>query len=163
MNRIDAWIGGLAEQEVAGGMLGSTFDAVFAIQIMNLQNGDHFYYLGRVPNTEFFVEGMQGNQYSDLVMRNSTATDIYGDIFSVADSYELAQRGNLTAGIGGFRPLQRPPQLLSSSGNTDEISGPMRPAPAWTNTSLRGLGGARLRRCPAGSRPSVKVWRSATP
>ncbi len=99
VNRIDAWLGGLAEQEVAGGMLGSTFDAVFAIQMMNLQNGDFFYYLGRVPNTEFFVEGMEGNQYSDLVMRNSTATDIYGDIFSVADSYEKVgdTAGNVSA------------------------------------------------------------------
>ncbi|MEN9879131.1 MAG: Leukotoxin [Cyanobacteriota bacterium] len=98
-NRIDAWIGGLAEREVVGGMLGSTFDAVFAIQMMNLQNGDFFYYLGRVPNTEFFVEGMEGNQYSDLVMRNSTATDIYGDIFSVADSYEKVgdTDGNVSA------------------------------------------------------------------
>jgi hypothetical protein len=66
---------------------------------MNLQNGDFFYYLGRVPNTEFFVEGMEGNQYSDLVMRNSTATDIYGDIFSVADSYEKVgdTDGNVSA------------------------------------------------------------------
>lgn len=86
-NRIDAWIGGLAEKEVVGGMLGSTFNAVFAIQMMKLQNGDFFYYLGRVPATEFFVEGMEGTQYSDLVMRNTTATDVYGDIFSVADSY----------------------------------------------------------------------------
>ena len=86
-NRIDAWMGGLAEREVVGGMLGSTFDAIFAIQMMNLQNGDFFYYLGRVPATEFFVEGMEGTQYSDLVMRNTTATNVYGDIFSVADSY----------------------------------------------------------------------------
>jgi len=99
VNRIDAWIGGLAEREVVGGMLGSTFDAIFAIQMMNLQNGDFFYYLGRVPNTEFFVEGMEGTQYSDLVMRNSTATDIYGDIFSVADSYLKVgdTAGNVTA------------------------------------------------------------------
>lgn len=99
VNRIDAWIGGLAEREVVGGMLGSTFDAIFAIQMMNLQDGDFFYYLGRVPNTEFFVEGMEGNQYSDLVMRNSTATDIYGDIFSVADSYLKVgdTAGNVTA------------------------------------------------------------------
>ena len=81
INRIDAWIGGVAEREVTGGMLGSTFDAIFAIKMENLQNGDFLYYLGRVPNTEFFVEGMEGTQYSDLVMRNSTATDIYGDIF----------------------------------------------------------------------------------
>lgn len=98
INRVDAWIGGLAEREVTGGMLGSTFNAIFAIQMMNLQNGDFFYYLGRVPNTEFFVEGMEGNQYSDVVMRNSTATDIYGDIFSVADTYlQVGDTGNVTA------------------------------------------------------------------
>ena len=86
-NHIDAWIGGLAEREVAGGMLGSTFDAVFAMTMMNLQNADHFYYLGRVPATEFFQENIEGNQFSDIVMRATGATNLYGDIFSVADEY----------------------------------------------------------------------------
>jgi Ca2+-binding RTX toxin-like protein len=86
-NRVDAWIGGLAEREVAGGMLGSTFDAIFAMQMMKLQNGDNFYYLGRVPATEFFVENMEGVQLSDIVMRATGAQNLYGDIFSVADKY----------------------------------------------------------------------------
>ena len=86
-NRIDAWIGGLAEREVVGGMLGSTFDAVFAMQMMSLQNGDFFYYLGRVPAAEFFIENMEGVMLADLVMRSSGASNIYADIFSVADSY----------------------------------------------------------------------------
>jgi len=86
-NRIDAWIGGLAEREVQGGMLGSTFDAVFAMQMMKLQNGDHFYYLGRVPTTEFFIENMEGVQLADIVMRSTGATNVYADIFSVADKY----------------------------------------------------------------------------
>ena len=86
-NRIDAWMGGLAEREVVGGMLGSTFDAVFAMQMMNLQNGDFFYYLGRVPVQEFFIENMEGIQLSDIVMRATGATNLYGDIFAVADEY----------------------------------------------------------------------------
>lgn len=42
---IDLWLGGLAEQKVTGGMLGSTFDFVFANQMIKLQNGDRLYYL----------------------------------------------------------------------------------------------------------------------
>ncbi|KPF93880.1 hypothetical protein IP81_01730 [Novosphingobium sp. AAP83] len=96
-NRIDAWIGGLAEREVPGGMLGSTFDAIFAMQMMDLQNGDLFYYLGRVPTTEFFIENMEGTQLADIIMRGTGATDVYADIFSVADKY--IQVGD-TAGNG---------------------------------------------------------------
>lgn len=90
-NRIDAWIGGLAEKEVPGGMLGSTFDAVFAMQMMNLQNGDNFYYLQRIIGTEFFNEFVEGNMLADMVMRSTGATHLYSDIFSVADkSVEMA-------------------------------------------------------------------------
>ena len=120
INRIDAWIGGLAEKEVIGGMLGSTFDAIFAIQMMNLQNGDFFYYLGRVPNTEFFVEGMEGNQYSDVVMRNSNATDIYGDIFSVADKYLKVgdTAGNVTADtVADLAAITTNQQVFDSASN----------------------------------------------
>lgn len=84
-NRIDAWIGGLAEKEVIGGMLGSTFDTVFAMTMLNLQNGDLFYYLGRVPTTEFFNESIDGSLLSDLVSRSTGAKYLYGDIFSTAD------------------------------------------------------------------------------
>ncbi len=87
LKRIDAWVGGMAEREVVGGMLGPTFDAVFAMQMMKLQNGDFFYYLGRVPTTEFFLENIEGTMLADLVMSSTGATNVYADIFSVADSY----------------------------------------------------------------------------
>ena len=122
INRVDAWLGGLAEREVTGGMLGSTFDAIFAIQMMNLQNGDFLYYLGRVPLTEFFVEGMEGNQYSDVVMRNSTATDIYGDIFSVADTYlQVGDAGNVTAAtLEELAAITTTQQAFDTAGNVIE-------------------------------------------
>jgi Ca2+-binding RTX toxin-like protein len=118
-NRIDAWMGGLAEKEVVGGMLGSTFDAIFAMQMMNLQDGDFFYYLGRVPTTEFFIEGMEGTQISDLVMRNTTATNIYGDIFSVADSYVQVGDPNLptAASLDALTELTTSQQVFDLAGN----------------------------------------------
>ena len=94
--RIDLWIGGLAEQKVAGGMLGSTFDFIFAIQMIKLQSGDRFYYLDRLVGTNMLAE-IEAQLMSDIVMRNSGAKHLYADIFSVADSHvEIADATNPT-------------------------------------------------------------------
>ncbi|MGA1675222.1 MAG: peroxidase family protein [Pseudomonadales bacterium] len=85
-NHIDLWIGGLAEQKVAGGMLGATFDFIFATQMIKLQSGDRFYYLDRLVGTNLLAE-IESQLMSDIVMRNSGAKHLYADIFSVADSY----------------------------------------------------------------------------
>ena len=82
---IELWIGGLAEAKVAGGMLGSTFDFVFATQMIKLQNNDRFYYLDRLAGTNLLAE-IEGQLFSDIVMRNTGVTHLYSDIFSVADS-----------------------------------------------------------------------------
>ena len=120
-NRIDAWVGGLAEREVVGGMLGSTFDAVFAMQMMNLQNGDFFYYLGRVPTQEFFIENMEGIQLSDIVMRATGATNLYGDIFSVADKYiqldDTVQAGQVYATQAALQAVTTTEQVFDAAGN----------------------------------------------
>jgi len=85
MNSIDLWIGGLAEQKVSGGMLGSTFDFVFANQLIKLQNADRLYYLNRLAGTDMLLT-IDSQLFSDLVMRNTNAQNLYADIFSVADS-----------------------------------------------------------------------------
>ena len=49
LDNVDLWIGGLAEKIMPfGGMLGSTFNFVFEVQMEKLQNGDRFYYLQRL-------------------------------------------------------------------------------------------------------------------
>ncbi len=82
LNNVDLWIGGLAEKIMPfGGMLGSTFNFVFEVQMENLQSGDRFYYLQRLDGLHLFGE-MENNSFASLIMRNTDATHLPSDVFS---------------------------------------------------------------------------------
>ena len=82
LNNVDLWIGGLAEETMPfGGMLGSTFNFVFEVQMENLQSGDRFYYLQRLDGMHLFGE-MEANSFASLIMRNTDATHLPSDVFS---------------------------------------------------------------------------------
>lgn len=89
LDSVDLWMGGLAEKKMDfGGMLGSTFSAVFELQMENLQDGDRFYYLSRVQGLNLLSE-LEGNSLAKMVLRNTDlgadGTAIPGDIFSRPD------------------------------------------------------------------------------
>lgn len=82
LNNVDLWIGGLAEEIMPfGGMLGSTFNFVFEIQMEKLQNSDRFYYLQRLDGLHLFGE-MENNSFAAMIMRNTNATHLPSDVFS---------------------------------------------------------------------------------
>ena len=64
-----------------GGMLGSTFNFVFEVQMENLQSGDRFYYLQRLDGLHLFGE-MENNSFAAMIMRNTDATHLPSDVFS---------------------------------------------------------------------------------
>jgi Ca2+-binding RTX toxin-like protein len=90
LNDVDLWIGGLAEAKMEfGGMLGSTFNYVFEVQMENLQNGDRFYYLSRTQGMDLLNQ-LEPNTFADLVMRNSDLGDLQsphvsGHLFDTPD------------------------------------------------------------------------------
>lgn len=82
LDDVDLWIGGLAEKILPfGGMLGSTFNFVFEVQMEQLQNADRFYYLQRLDGLHLFSE-MEGNSFAGMIMRNTNATHLPSDVFS---------------------------------------------------------------------------------
>ncbi|AJA08571.1 hemolysin-type calcium-binding region [Sphingopyxis fribergensis] len=82
LDDIDLWIGGLAEKILPfGGMLGSTFNFVFEVQMEQLQNADRFYYLQRLDGLHLFSE-MEGNSFASMIMRHTNATHLPSDVFS---------------------------------------------------------------------------------
>ncbi|MEY2759542.1 MAG: hypothetical protein RIR33_3320 [Pseudomonadota bacterium] len=71
LNEVDLWIGGLAEKKMPfGGFLGSTFNAVFELQLENLQDGDRFYYLTRTQGQNFLVS-LEQNSFAKMMMANT--------------------------------------------------------------------------------------------
>ncbi|WP_339629262.1 peroxidase family protein [uncultured Pseudomonas sp.] len=111
LNLVDFWIGGLAEAQMPfGGMLGSTFNFVFEVQMENLQNGDRFYYLSRTQGMNLLNE-LEGNTFSALVMRNTdlgdpNASHLPGNLFqSVAHILELDMARQQYADPLGSNPI----------------------------------------------------------
>ncbi|MFX0547297.1 peroxidase family protein [Roseovarius sp. S1116L3] len=75
LNTIDLWVGGLAERIMPfGGMLGSTFTAVFEAQMEALQDGDRFYYLTRTQGQNFLNE-LEQNSFSKMLLANTSLSD----------------------------------------------------------------------------------------
>ena len=74
LNDVDLWIGGLAEnpakQPITPPMLGTTFQFVFENVALKLQNGDRFYYLGRLMGHNLGEE-IPAQKLTDIVRRNT--------------------------------------------------------------------------------------------
>ncbi len=103
VDKIDLWVGGLAEiTNLFGGLLGSTFNYVFQSQMESLQDGDRFYYLFRTPGMNLRTQ-LEGNSFSEMIQRNTDGTNtLKADVFATADC--KFQLGRLTwpAAAGSF-------------------------------------------------------------
>ncbi|MFN9906915.1 MAG: hypothetical protein ACK56F_12475, partial [bacterium] len=61
-------------------MLGSSFAYVFGTQMLQLQNHDRFYYLSRTAGLNVLTQ-LEEQTFGDIVMRNSSAVHLPGDVF----------------------------------------------------------------------------------
>lgn len=125
LNRVDFWIGGLAEALMPfGGMLGSTFSFVFEMQIENLQAGDRFYYLSRTQGMNLLTQ-LESDSFADLIERNTNTGElgfhINGAAFQTADFViEMDQSRQFNEGLGSADPM-RDADVLSSITGTDSL------------------------------------------
>ena len=91
-----------------GGMLGSTFNFVFELQMENLQNGDRFYYLQRLDGLHLFGE-MENNSFAAMIMRNTDATHLPSDVFSTPGlilEVDQTRQFNSVTGVPDVAPGQ---------------------------------------------------------
>ncbi|WP_426978011.1 peroxidase family protein [Pseudarthrobacter sp. O4] len=103
LDDIDLWVGGLAERtNLFGGLLGSTFNYVFEKQLTDLQNGDRLYYLARTPGMNLRAQ-LEGNSFSELMMRNTNVKSLKADAFATADcKFELKKLAGTAQGFRDF-------------------------------------------------------------
>ncbi|GAA2738938.1 hypothetical protein GCM10009867_32800 [Pedococcus aerophilus] len=104
LNKVDLWVGGLAEAtDINGGLLGKTFNYVFETSLTNLQNGDRFYYLARTPGMNLRTQ-LESNSFAEMVMRNTDNTHtLKQDAFATADcKFQMGNLANTAAGFTQF-------------------------------------------------------------
>jgi Ca2+-binding RTX toxin-like protein len=108
LNNVDFWIGGMAEKPaVFGGLLGSTFNFVFELQLEHLQDGDRFYYLQRTDGLNLKTQ-LEGNSFAELARRNTDVGATMDVIFNTADfnldaaAFAAAGSFDLGGGISVF-------------------------------------------------------------
>ncbi len=126
LNKVDFWIGGLAEALMPfGGMLGSTFTFIFEMQIQNLQNGDRFYYLSRTQGQNLLNQ-LEADSFADLIRRNTdteeTGLHINGAAFQTADYIiTMDQTKQWNHGLGNADPTREADVISAITGTASLV------------------------------------------
>ncbi|MGE7470323.1 peroxidase family protein [Bosea sp. NPDC003192] len=85
IDRVDLWVGGLAETHINGGVVGQTFWVVLHEQFDRLQEADRFYYKDRLEAFDFYEDFIDGQEFSDIVARVTGLGGLDERIFEVND------------------------------------------------------------------------------
>jgi VCBS repeat-containing protein len=105
LNEVDFWVGGLLEKTMPfGGMLGTTFNFVFEVQMEKLQDTDRFYYLTRLANLNLTAQ-MENNKFAEMIHRNTPAEHLPGNVFKAMDyQLEVDQSRQFNQGLASADP-----------------------------------------------------------
>jgi len=99
VNKIDPWVGLLAENHMPDALFGTTAMTIIKQQFMALRNGDRYYYENDSDLTGAEKLSIKQTRLADVIRRNCTATIIEDEIFKV-QSFATATED--IAGTGGI-------------------------------------------------------------
>jgi peroxidase len=80
VNKVELWIGGLAEDPAPGALVGPTFQAIIARQFTALRDGDALWFQNQGFD-QATLDQIQNTSLSDLIMRNTDTTVAQPDAF----------------------------------------------------------------------------------
>jgi Ca2+-binding RTX toxin-like protein len=137
INTVDLWTGGLAEDHVAGAMVGQTFETIIAGQFEALRDGDRFWYenQGFDQKTLALIES---TTLSDIIVRNTNTEHMQDDAFVFYD------RHTGTAGGVASEDPDAPQLVIGSDGIDTLVGGPQNDVlvAGTGHQTLTGLAGA---------------------
>ncbi|MFM8890717.1 MAG: peroxidase family protein, partial [Planctomycetia bacterium] len=124
VDRIDLWVGGLAEKHLPGSSLGPTFTRILVDQFSRLRDGDRYWYQAALPPESLRM--VRATTLSDVIRRNSGLKNLQPDVFF----FRTAIGGTVFA--DGNRDGQRQPQesgvpaatvtLVTAAGDTVAVT-----------------------------------------
>ena len=117
VDRVELWIGGLAEDHVNGGMVGETFSRIISQQFQVLRDGDRYWYQNQGFDPQTLRE-IETTTLSSLILRNSDTEHLQADAFVYTE-----RRGGQQGGVAED-PLA--PQLVVGADGGDWLIGGAR-------------------------------------
>uniref|UniRef100_UPI001C70FE3C peroxidase family protein n=1 Tax=Citrobacter freundii TaxID=546 RepID=UPI001C70FE3C len=127
IDRVDLFVGGLAEKHINGGVVGQTFWVIIHEQLDRIQEGDRLYYLDRVEHLDLY-EVIEEQGFAGIVARNTGLTNLPENIFGtsqldkppvIAHNNVVLNGGNgidiLNGGLGN--------DVLNGGGGNDTLNG----------------------------------------
>lgn len=79
VDRMDLWVGGLAEKHLPGSSLGATFTRIIVDQFTRLRDGDRYWYQNVLPADA--VRTIQGTTLADVIRRNTGLSNLQPGVF----------------------------------------------------------------------------------
>jgi len=81
VDKVDFWVGGLAEDHVHGSSTGELFSKVIADQFIRLRDGDRFYFENSLSTSE--IAWVESRKLSDVVRDNTAVEKLAENVFFV--------------------------------------------------------------------------------
>jgi peroxidase len=119
VDAIDLWTGGLAEDHVAGSVIGPTFGRIIGDQFTALRDGDQYYFENQNFDQQTLNE-IKGTTLSDLILRDTDTTAMQDDAFVATERH--------SGTLGGVDPTgeeaaEGMAQLVIGSQGKDTLTG----------------------------------------
>ncbi len=108
VNKIDAWVGALAEDHVRGGSTGILVKTILQNQFERLRNGDRFWYENTFNPRD--ARRLDSTTLTDVIRRNTTLSNIQQDTFF----FRIGINGTTFADANGNGKLDRTERGLES-------------------------------------------------
>ena len=103
VNNIDVWVGGLAEDHVAGGSVGELIRTVLVDQFERIRDGDRFWYQRTMFGEQ--LRRIENTTLADIIQRNTDITGLQDNVFQdkPLETHRLATgRGGGNHSLGFF-------------------------------------------------------------
>jgi hypothetical protein len=119
VDNIDLWVGGLAEDHVAGGSVGPLFQQIIATQFEHIRDGDRLWFENLYSGPALDI--LEHTTLADVIARNTVNNDLQSNVFffkmqiSGTVFNDANHNGVLDAGEAGV--AGRIVQLVDPSGN----------------------------------------------
>jgi peroxidase len=119
VDAIDLWTGGLAEDHVAGGVVGPTFGKIIGDQFTELRDGDRYYFENQNFDKQTLNE-IKGTTLSDLILRDTDTTAMQADAFVATERHSGTLGGVDPTGEDAAEGMA---QLVIGSRGKDTLTG----------------------------------------